>query len=100
MVIEHKTPGLLGKKSELSNAKDQLEEYLIEEAGDVSKLGLIRILLDGQTVAFVRYTPRGWEEEVRCDSIKGLLLNLFSAQGTEAESNQSGEPGERFRPKE
>lgn len=62
LVIEYKAPGKLNKKTTLTEAKEQLQQYLLEEAGHLgpdkeSALEKeVGVCLDGEQIFFARYS--------------------------------------------
>jgi SAM-dependent methyltransferase len=84
VIIEYKTPGRLESKAEYSKTKEQIKDYIKQEAGAESKYGkYFGVVMDGYKIAFVRYRKNEWLEQAEPFEVNGqtILRLLESIRG-------------------
>ncbi|MEM2651910.1 MAG: N-6 DNA methylase [Candidatus Caldarchaeum sp.] len=58
VLIEYKAPGRLSSRSDVARAKEQLVNYIVQEAGVEDRFRLFLGIILGDRIAFLRYDPR------------------------------------------
>ncbi|MEM2236851.1 MAG: N-6 DNA methylase [Candidatus Caldarchaeum sp.] len=58
VLIEYKAPGKLSSKADVSKAKEQLVNYIVQEAGVEDRFRYFLGIILGDRIAFLRYDPR------------------------------------------
>jgi methylase of polypeptide subunit release factors len=79
VILEFKSPGKLKNKKEFEKAKEQVKEYIKNEAVTLEYYGrYFGVLIDGYQIAFIRFRKGLWEEpleplEINTQTILRLL---------------------------
>ena len=84
VIIEYKTPGRLDSKTEFSKAKEQIKDYIKQEAGTDSIYGkYFGVVMDGFKIGFVRFRNGEWLEQAEPLQVNGqtILRLLESIRG-------------------
>jgi len=81
VVIEYKAPKKLDSSSEFAKAKEQIVEYIEEEAGgDVKNFGtFFGVILDGYKISFVKYRRNQWVATEPSDLSEESAYRLLEA---------------------
>jgi SAM-dependent methyltransferase len=81
VVIEYKAPKKLDSSSEFAKAKEQIVEYIEEEAGgDVKNFGkFFGVILDGYQISFVKYRRNQWVATEPSDLSEESAYRLLEA---------------------
>ena len=75
VILEYKKPGLLESNSEFRKAKDQVKQYISEEAGDEASFSrFFGVILDGFNISFVRFRNGKWEEQDHPSQVNGRTV--------------------------
>jgi DNA-binding SARP family transcriptional activator len=63
VIVEYKSPGKFESKVEFEKAKEQVREYIKEEAKTEPNYGrYYGVVTDGYRIAFLRYRRKLWED--------------------------------------
>lgn len=84
VIIEYKTPGKLDSKAEFSKVKEQVKDYIAQEARTESRYGkFFGVIMDGYKISFVRYRKNEWLEQDEPLQVNGqtILRLLESIRG-------------------
>ncbi len=81
VIIEYKEPGKLKSQSEFEKAKEQVKNYIFNEAEDPINFGrYFGVVFDGYNISFIRYRKNSWEEQDRpLDVNAQTIMRLLEA---------------------
>lgn len=84
VIIEYKAPGKLDSKAEFSKVKEQVKDYIAQEARTESRYGkFFGVITDGYKISFLRYRNKEWLEQEEPLQVNGqtILRLLESIRG-------------------
>jgi SAM-dependent methyltransferase len=80
VILEFKSPGKLKIKREFEKAKEQVKEYIKNEAVTSEYYGrYFGVITDGFQIAFIRFRKGGWEETGPLEINAQTILRLLEA---------------------
>ena len=80
VILEFKSPGKLKTKREFEKAKEQVKEYIKNEATTPEYYGrYFGVIIDGFQIAFIRFRKGAWEETEALEINAQTILRLLEA---------------------
>jgi SAM-dependent methyltransferase len=78
VIIEYEPPGKFKSKAGFEEAKNQVKRYIEEEAGTKEEYGkFFGIVIDGYSIAFVRFRKNKWEDPIQPSDINEQTISTF-----------------------